>query len=149
MGGIGQESLETLLNATAFRYREPATLILLGGCALALLGSPRPTLDIDYVGDDLDKNELQQVIERTADELQIEIEAVPIDQFIPLPDGADKRKIGVGRYDRARAIFAGEVIAFVRATQPVEWAKLEAFDDCLLVRKSGSPTTPDFCSAST
>lgn len=75
MGSIDQASLDALLRATAQRYREPATLILLGGCALALLGNPRPTLDIDYVGDDLEKNELQQVIERIAGEMQIEIEA--------------------------------------------------------------------------
>ncbi len=98
MDGVNREALDALLFAVADRYRESATLTLLGGCALALLGSVRPTLDIDYVGDDLDKNELQELIERTANEMQIEIEAVPIDQSIPLPEGAEERKISVGRY---------------------------------------------------
>ncbi len=30
------------------------------------------------------------------------------------------------RFDRPRAIFSGEAIAFIRATQPKEWARLEA-----------------------
>lgn len=98
MGSLSQETLQKLLLAVADRYREPATIVLLGGCALALLGSPRPTLDIDYVGSDLDKNDLQQLIEQVADEMKIEIEAVPIEQFIPLPEGADERKIHVDRY---------------------------------------------------
>jgi len=51
------------------RYAREATLLLLGGSALCLLGSPRPTLDIDYVGDDLNKNELQQLIDLGAFEM--------------------------------------------------------------------------------
>ena len=32
----------------------------------------------------------------------------------------------ISQFDPARALFPDEAIAFVRATQPTEWAKLEA-----------------------
>lgn len=69
----------------------PAQLYLIGGAALCLLGSPRSTLDLDYIGNDLAKNALQQSIEAVATEMQLDVEAVPLDQFIPLPDGAQER----------------------------------------------------------
>jgi hypothetical protein len=73
-------------------------LVLLGGSALCLLGSDRPTLDIDYVGDDLHQDDLQRVIEQTAQELRIPVEAVPITRFVPVPAGADDRRLLIGRF---------------------------------------------------
>ena len=73
------------------RYSLPAHLYLIGGAALCLLGSPRTTLDLDYVGNDVKKNELQNVIDELAREMNLDVEAVPIEQFIPLPDGAELR----------------------------------------------------------
>lgn len=45
----------------------------------------RATLDIDYVGHDLRKNALQHTIEQVAQEVQLDVEAVPIDEFVPMP----------------------------------------------------------------
>jgi hypothetical protein len=80
------------------RYGQPAQLFLLGGSALSLLGSPRPTLDIDYVGDDLQRNELQQMIDQVAQEMGLEVEAIPIEQFIPVPADAPARHHFVDRF---------------------------------------------------
>ncbi|MBI1296079.1 hypothetical protein GC175_14090 [bacterium] len=100
MAGITAERIHQFLTELAIRYTDPAEIVLLGGSALCLLGSERPTLDIDYVGDDLRKSNLQLVIDQLSDELQVPIEPVPIGDFVPIPDGADKRHIGIGRFGR-------------------------------------------------
>lgn len=98
MAEITISQIYTLLIEVGDRYPQPATLTLLGGSALRLLGSPRPTLDIDYVGHDLQKNDLQRLIDQVAQELQIEVEAVPIDGFVPLPDDAATRQLQIGNF---------------------------------------------------
>jgi hypothetical protein len=60
MANIAKETLEAFLAEVGRRNPQEAHLYLIGGSALSLLGNPRPTLDIDYVGDDLRKDELQQ-----------------------------------------------------------------------------------------
>lgn len=62
MEAIAAEQINAFLTELGARHRLPATLVWLGGSALCLLGSGRPTLDIDYVGDDLYENELQRAI---------------------------------------------------------------------------------------
>lgn len=86
MDGLTVSTIRTLLTEVGRRHAQPAQLLLLGGSALALLGSPRPTLDIDYVGDDLHTNALQSTLEQVAYEMKLEVEAVPIEQFIPMSD---------------------------------------------------------------
>jgi Nucleotidyltransferase of unknown function (DUF6036) len=93
MAIIESNQIRSFLEELGRRYSEPATLFLLGGSALCLLGSTRPTLDIDYVGDDLKQDNFQQVIEQVANDLQIEVEAVPIEHFVPIPDGSTERQI--------------------------------------------------------
>jgi Nucleotidyltransferase of unknown function (DUF6036) len=98
MEPIDALQIRTFLAEVGKRYPQAAHLILLGGSALCLLGSSRPTLDIDYVGNDLRKNELQQLIDLVAQEMQIELEAVPIDEFVPVPADAQSRWLPVGRF---------------------------------------------------
>lgn len=98
MAAVEISTLRHFLEALGRDYAEPATLILLGGSALCLLGSPRPTVDIDYVGDDLHKDHFQQVVEEVAWGFQLEAEAVPIAQFVPMLLGAEERRLYVGRY---------------------------------------------------
>lgn len=51
-------------------------------------------LDIDYVGSDLDKDELQRVIDEVAVEMQVHVDAVPLADFIPIPpDAADRHRL--------------------------------------------------------
>lgn len=98
MKNMSAQSVQEFLENLGRRYPEQATLYLLGGSALLLLGSSRDTLDIDYVGDDINKNNLQIAIEETAIELGLETEAVPIDRFIPLPEGNEQRGIHIGQF---------------------------------------------------
>lgn len=59
MTEIDRDQIKAFLESLGERYKRPAKLILLGRSALCLLGNPRPTVDIDYVGDDLQKDEFQ------------------------------------------------------------------------------------------
>ncbi|MCL4831458.1 MAG: hypothetical protein KJZ86_03420 [Caldilineaceae bacterium] len=67
MATITSDQIQSFLTELGSRYPQQATLTLLGGSALCLLGSERPTLDIDYVGDDLRKSELQRAGEFSMD----------------------------------------------------------------------------------
>ncbi len=100
MASIETNKIRTFLEELGSRHLEPAILFLLGGSALCLLGSPRPTLDIDYVGDDLKQDDLQRTMNQVAHDMQIEIDAVPIAQFVPLPAGAQERSLSVGRFGK-------------------------------------------------
>ena len=46
----------------------PLSCYLVGGGALVLLGSPRLTIDIDFVGDNISPRELQKTILQIAKE---------------------------------------------------------------------------------
>lgn len=98
MKKISKQNIQEFLEHLGNRYPNKATLNLLGGSAMMLLGSTRDTLDIDYVGDDIQKDDFQIVLEETANELELETEPVPIDRFIPLPEGNEQRKIFIGQY---------------------------------------------------
>ena len=94
------ERIQAFLTALGARYPHPAQLYLLGGSALCLLGSSRPTLDIDYVGDDLKKNDLQKAMDELAREMGLDVEAVPIEKFIPLSVARHKNNIRVGKFGK-------------------------------------------------
>jgi hypothetical protein len=92
--------IQIFLKNLGKRYPTAAQLYLLGGSALCLLGSPRPTIDIDFVADDLKKDDLQYAMEEIASEMGLTVEAVPIDRFIPIPHGSDKRNLHFGRFGK-------------------------------------------------
>lgn len=71
---------------------------VIGGGALTLLGSPHLTIDLDFVGDDVHPNELHRSIIQIAKELKIQVEPVPLDQFVPLPKGSEKRNIRIAQF---------------------------------------------------
>ena len=104
-GGLTAAEIEAFLRRLGECVQEPATLYLVGGSAMCLLGSPRRTLDIDYVGSDLPKpeDELATTIRSLAAELRLEVEGVPIDRFIALPPGADSRHRLVGQFGNLAA----------------------------------------------
>ena len=81
-------------------------LILIGGGALALLGSPRLTIDIDFIGDDVHPNALHKTIMQLARELNIHVEPVPLDRFIPVPKGSEKRSIRIGQFGNLEVFVA-------------------------------------------
>lgn len=90
--------IQSILQTLGERVPPASRLVLIGGSALALLGSPRLTIDIDFVGDDVHPNELHRIIIQIARELKIHVEPVPIERFIPLPEGSDERNIRIGQF---------------------------------------------------
>ena len=103
--GLTAADIETFLLRLGERVPPSTTLYLVGGGALCLLGSPRRTLDIDYVGSDLPSPEdaLSATIRLLASDLKLEAEGVPIQQFIALPDGADSRHRLIGQFGNLTA----------------------------------------------
>lgn len=82
------------------RYTGSAAFFLLGGSALCLLGNPRRTLDIDYLveGPSDQVAEVQVMVDTVAAEMRLEVEVVPLGEFIPLPDGAESRHRQIGQF---------------------------------------------------
>jgi hypothetical protein len=103
MKNMNKGMIQEFLARLGSRYPKQATLYLLGGSALILLGSSRDTLDIDYVGNDIQKDDFQILIEEIATELELETEPVPIERFIPLPEGNEQRNIHIGQFGNVNA----------------------------------------------
>lgn len=104
MADLGADSLSRFFAVVGVRLSEPANLYVLGGGALALLGSPRRTRDLDVVGSDIPAQQssspLQTALEQVAQEMKIGVDPVPFDEFIPLPSGAELRHRLVGQYGK-------------------------------------------------
>lgn len=90
--------IQSILKSIGERVPPASKLILVGGSALALLGSSRQTIDIDFVGDDVNPNELHKTILQAAKELKVIVEPVPLDRFVPLPKGSTERVIHIGQF---------------------------------------------------
>ena len=88
----------SVLQKLGARVPPDSRLVLVGGGALSLLGSPRLTIDIDFLGDDVNPNSLHQTIMQIARELKVHVEPVPLERFIPLPKGNEKRVIRIGQF---------------------------------------------------
>lgn len=93
---LSAATLESFLARVGERITYPVRINLLGGSGLILLGHHRPTVDIDFEGEEEVRDELREVLATVAAEMQVEIEAVPIGRFIPLPKGASSRSIPFG-----------------------------------------------------
>ena len=93
-------NLKSFLQRLGERYPGPATVYLLGGSALCLLGSPRATLDVDYTFEVApeDAARFQAALTELGAELRLDLEDVPLDEFVPLPPGARERRRTVGRF---------------------------------------------------
>ena len=121
MKNVSEQNILEFLRRLGSRYPKQATLHLLGGSALILLGSTRDTLDIDYVGNDIQKDDFQIAIEKTANELGLDTEAVPIERFIPLPEGNEQRSIRVGQF--------GNVDVYITDPYSIALSKLDRGHD--------------------
>ena len=98
--------IQSVLQTMGRRVPPASRLLLVGGSALSLLGSPRPTIDIDFIGDDVNPEPLHQIILRIAEELDIDAEPVPLDKFIPLPHGNEERIIRIGQFGNLEIFIA-------------------------------------------
>ena len=97
MESVTSRSLEDFLKKLGAKVADEATFYLLGGSALCLLGSPRETLDVDYFVEE-PAAKTETLITELAAELHMDMESVPIAEFVPLPPDVNKRHRGVGRY---------------------------------------------------
>lgn len=98
--------IHSILHTLGEHIPTPTRLYLIGGSALALLGSQRLTIDIDFIGDDISPSEAHKSIIQIAKELKIFLEPVPLEKFIPLPDGSDKRSIRIGEFGNLEIFIA-------------------------------------------
>lgn len=96
----------TILQRLGTRLPSDSQLILVGGSALALLGSPRLTIDIDFIGDDVHPNSLHRAIMQIARDMQIHVEPVPLERFVPLPEGNEERVIRIGQFGNLEVFVA-------------------------------------------
>jgi len=98
-------TLQAFLQRLGERYPGVGDLYLLGGSALCLLGSPRTTVDIDYLfeADAQSVEQFEAVVAELAEEMDLDIEAVPLGKFVPLPPQAHQRRRLVGRYGQLDA----------------------------------------------
>lgn len=67
MTSIDLATLHAFLERIGVQAEAPHELVLLGGSALLLLGSPRSTVDIDYVGHDIEMTDFQRVVANRAE----------------------------------------------------------------------------------
>ncbi len=96
------EEVKAFLTQVGVRFPQPAVLYLVGGGALLLLGLERPTFDVDYIGTDIPgrRNDLERLAQEIADELRLDVEAVPFQEMIPLLSGANDRHLLLGQFGK-------------------------------------------------
>ncbi|MBN2547937.1 MAG: hypothetical protein JXB15_02170 [Anaerolineales bacterium] len=134
MDNLTTQALLDFLSELGKHVSSPTRLLLLGGSALNLLGNPRPTLDIDYLGDDLNKTDFQLTIDQIAAQHRLYVEAIPFYHFIPIPEDSDRRHIFYKRF--------GQLDVYIFDPYAIALAKIDRgfdtdIDDVLfLVRQS-------------
>ena len=100
MEPITSEIVYKFLQQLGENYPGKMTFYLLEGNALCLLGSPREMLDIDYTTemDTPNINEFTEVINSVAAKLRLDVESVPLAEFIPFPPESGNRRKFIGKY---------------------------------------------------
>lgn len=131
---MDKQRLEFILTALGEHVPPGSQLHLLGGGALTLLGSPRPSFDIDFVGDDIHPSELHRTIMEKAREMDLQVDAVPIDRFIPLPDGNEERSIYIGNYANLEVHV---IDPYSIALSKVDRGVFTDYDDIIFLIRSG------------
>jgi hypothetical protein len=129
--------LESILTSLGEQVPPASRLFLIGGSALTLLGSQRPSLDIDFMGDDIHPSELHRTIIEKAKEMKLQVEAVPLDRFIPLPDGNEQRHIFIGQYANLDVYVADP---YSIALSKVDRGLFTDFDDLVFLIKKNHIT---------
>jgi hypothetical protein len=100
MGAITSLALESFLQRLGERSSCTGAFYLLGGSALCVLGNPRTTAAVGYIfeAEAGSLEQFQATVAELAAEMRLDVEAVPLDEFIPLPSQARERRRLVGRY---------------------------------------------------
>jgi len=100
MEPITSATLRAFLQRLGERSPGPGAFYLLGGSALCLLGNPRTTLDVDYMFE-LEAGlaeQFQAILDELAVQMRLDVEAVPLAEFVPLPPQAYARRRLVERF---------------------------------------------------
>lgn len=102
LGNLAAEGINNFLQKLGQRYPFSGRIYLLGGGALCLLGNPRRTVDIDYTLDENDKHleELKNAVYNLALQEKLELELIPIQEFIPLPLGNETRHLKIAQFGK-------------------------------------------------
>jgi hypothetical protein len=135
------------------RYAGAGDIYLLGGSALCLLGSTRQTQDIDYTFQvEADTGErFLTTLKNLAAEAHLDVEQVPLAEFIPLPPRAQERRRLIRRFGQlniyifdlysialskiARGFEADlEDVEFLLGHELIEFAELERLFQAILPR---------------
>jgi hypothetical protein len=95
---VDTSEIRSVLQKLGEKLPAGSRLTLVGGGALALLGSPRLTIDLDFIGDDVAPSKLDKAIVDAANELNIYADPVRLERFLPLPKGSEGRTISVGQF---------------------------------------------------
>ncbi len=100
MEPVTSAAIQAFLRRLSERYPGAGSLYLLGGSALCLLGSSRETQDIDYMFETTPEaaEQFQAALGALASEMRLDVEAVPLGEFIPLPPQARERRQLVRRF---------------------------------------------------
>jgi hypothetical protein len=151
-------ALQKLFERLGEQIATPATFYLLGGSALCLLGSRRETLDVDYFVEDASP-EAEQVLKRLSAELKLDLESVPLGEFIPLPPDAEARRRLVGKFGQVEVyifdlysialskIARGfesdlEDVEFMLGQKLIAWEMLERYFETILPRAASADIDP-------
>lgn len=159
-------AIQNFLQRLGEIYPDPIELYLLGGSALCLLGSPRETLDVDYTSEmPLDQVQgFQSALVKLGVELKLDLESVPLAEFIPLPPDARQRRRFVGKFGRlevyifdlysiglskiARGFEADiEDVLFLLERKLILFTELERLFQIILPQAAGSDIDPKEFSA--
>ena len=158
MEPVTSTALNEFLHELGRRLTRPASIYLLGGSALRLLGSPRETLDVDYALDP-GAEDLESAITTLAKELKLDLEIVPLAEFIPLPPNAIQRRRFIGRFGQldayifdlysialskiARGFEADlEDVQFLLAQNLIHWPDLENYFQAIYPEASRADIDP-------
>jgi hypothetical protein len=97
---ITQATLEAFFQRLGQKFSGQTDFYLLGGSALCLLGSTRQTLDIDFTTEPGSEpsQTFEAVVKQVAREMNLDVEPVPIAEFVPLPQNALSRRRIIGRF---------------------------------------------------
>ena len=122
MKAISADDIRTFLKELGARYPHPGVLYLLGGSAVCLLGNARQTVDIDYAADFSSPDaQLRETMRTIAQEMDLELEDCILEEFIPLPDGADQRHLRIGQFGQLEVyVFDPHSIALSKVARGFE-----------------------------
>jgi hypothetical protein len=151
-------ALQKFLKKLGERFPYPAKFYLLGGSALCLLGSPRETLDVDYSLESPSAG-IEQILGQLSSEYHLDLESIPLAEFIPLPPNAEKRHLFLGRYGQvdvyiydlysialskiARGFESDlEDVEFLLGKNLITWDELEGYFKSILPRTKNVDIDP-------